>query len=54
MNRILAYVAPVDISVVSGLTTDMLYIPFALFGFFLLRKVFVEDIYQTVKDIKPM
>ena len=49
-----ASVVPVDTSVVSGLITSMLYIPFDLVGFFLLRKVFVEDIYQTVKDIKPM
>lgn len=47
-------VTPVDISVALGLTISMLCIPFALVGFFLLRKAFVEDMHQYAKEIKPM
>lgn len=47
-------IAPVDISVVSGLINVMFAIPFALVGFFLLRKVLVEDMSQSVIDIKSM
>lgn len=46
--------APVDISVVSGLINIMYSIPFALVGLFLLRKVLVEDISQTVTDTKSI
>lgn len=45
---------PVDISVVSGLINIMYSIPFALVGLFLLRKVLVKDISQTVTDTKSI
>lgn len=45
---------PVDTSVVSMLIISMIYIPFALFGFFLLRKVFIKDISQSATDIKSI
>jgi len=46
--------APVDISVVSGLINIMYSIPFALVGLFLLRKVLVEDVSQSLTDTKSM
>ncbi|MBZ9607372.1 CPBP family intramembrane metalloprotease [Clostridium estertheticum] len=46
--------APVDTSVVSGLITSMLYIPFALVGFFLLRKVFYEYMSKSEIDTKSV
>ena len=47
-------VVPVDNSIVSMLITSMLYIPFALLGFFLLRKIFVEDMSQSVTNTKSI
>lgn len=49
-----ASVAPVDTSVVSMLITGILYIPFALVGFFLLREVLIEDMSQSVIDLKSI
>jgi len=53
-HPVAATAAPVDISVVSGLINIMYSIPFALVGLFLLRKVLVEDISQTVTDAKSI
>jgi membrane protease YdiL (CAAX protease family) len=44
--------AQVDTSISSMLVTGALYIPFALVGFFLLRKVFVEDKPKSILDTK--
>lgn len=44
----------VDTSVASMLVTGILYIPFALIGFFLLRKVFLEDKSKSILDTKLM
>lgn len=46
--------APVDISVLSGIINVTLAIPFALVGFFLLRKVFTEDISKPIIGTKSM
>lgn len=45
---------PVDISVLSGIIEVIFAIPFALVGFFLLRKVFAEDISKPVIGTKSM
>lgn len=46
--------APVDISASSGIINVIFAIPFALVGFFLLRKVFAEDISKPIIGTKSM
>lgn len=46
--------APVDISALSGIINVIFAIPFALVGFFLLRKVFAEDVSKPIIDTKSM
>lgn len=46
--------APVDISALSGIINVIFAIPFALVGFFLLRKVFAEDISKPIIGTKSM
>jgi len=47
-------IAPVDVSIVSGLIEVIFAIPFAFVGFFLIRKVFIEDIPQSEISVKSM
>lgn len=49
---VVAPATQVDTSVSSMLVTGLLYVPFALVGFFLLRKVYVEDKSEAIIDIK--
>lgn len=49
---VVAPATQVDTSVSSMLVTGLLYVPFALVGFFLLRKVYVEDKSRAIIDIK--
>lgn len=49
---VVAPATQVDTSVSSMLVTGLLYVPFALVGFFLLRKVYVEDKSKAIIDIK--
>ena len=53
-HSVVAPATQVDTSVAAMLVTSSLYIPFALIGFFLLRKVFVEDKSKSIIDTKLM
>lgn len=53
-HQVPAQTVQVDTSITSMLITSILYIPFALVGFFYLRKVNPKDMLQSIANTKSV